>query len=165
MTAEEAESSSVAHLCDVRHPILLQPALDPLPSQPTPESIWVPGRPLESAFQAYYAPAKGTKKQAQAAKQYRRDFLAGLEAGSSDGDSDAPQSAWERAQQWSPDKPVGVDLRIPVPTRVAAVTGPNTGGKTAALKTLGLSALMAQAGMYVHARPGEGIDAPTVRSL
>lgn len=44
---------------------------------------------------------------------------------------------------------VPIDLTIPAGTSVVAVTGPNTGGKTASLKTMGLLALMAKAGMFL----------------
>ncbi|MCS7032131.1 MAG: endonuclease MutS2, partial [Gloeomargarita sp. SKYG116] len=46
---------------------------------------------------------------------------------------------------------VPIDLLIPADVRVVVITGPNTGGKTATLKTLGLVALMAQAGLYLPA--------------
>lgn len=45
--------------------------------------------------------------------------------------------------------PVPLDLLVPPGARVIAVTGPNTGGKTVALKALGLAALMAKAGLYL----------------
>jgi DNA mismatch repair protein MutS2 len=49
---------------------------------------------------------------------------------------------------------VPVELRLRAGQRGLAVTGPNAGGKTVALKTLGLSALMAQAGLFLPVAEG-----------
>ncbi|KAL3846088.1 hypothetical protein ACJIZ3_003491 [Penstemon smallii] len=48
-------------------------------------------------------------------------------------------------------RPVPFDIFIAQNTNVLVITGPNTGGKTICLKTIGLAAMMAKSGLYVLA--------------
>ncbi|GAA0173933.1 DNA metabolism protein [Lithospermum erythrorhizon] len=47
--------------------------------------------------------------------------------------------------------PIPIDIFVDQKTRVLVITGPNTGGKTICLKTVGLAAMMAKSGLYVLA--------------
>lgn len=47
---------------------------------------------------------------------------------------------------------IPIDVLINPNTRVVAITGPNTGGKTVTLKTIGIVALMAKVGLYIPAK-------------
>ncbi|MDR2589028.1 MAG: hypothetical protein LBC67_06335, partial [Spirochaetales bacterium] len=54
-------------------------------------------------------------------------------------------------------KAVPIDLRLAPETKMLLITGPNTGGKTVALKTVGLFALMNQFGLDLPASSGSGL--------
>ena len=52
---------------------------------------------------------------------------------------------------------VPIDVELPEGTRTLIITGPNTGGKTVTLKTIGLFALMNQFGLCLPAAPETGL--------
>ncbi|MEL7330944.1 MAG: endonuclease MutS2, partial [Cyanobacteria bacterium J06560_2] len=73
-----------------------------------------------------------------------------------------PLLLWQQKKEQS-GKVVPTDLVIRPDLRVIAITGPNTGGKTVTLKTLGLTALMAKVGMFVPAK--EPVELPWFDSV
>lgn len=68
-----------------------------------------------------------------------------------------PLLVWQNQHEQGRDV-IPVDLVIQPQIRVVAITGPNTGGKTVTLKTLGLAVLMAKVGLFVPAR--EPVELP-----
>jgi len=57
-----------------------------------------------------------------------------------------------------PDMVIPIDVAIDPETYILLITGPNTGGKTVTLKTVGLMACMAQSGMHLPAQAGSEIS-------
>lgn len=68
-----------------------------------------------------------------------------------------PLLVWQHQHEQGADV-VPINVQIDPKIRVVAITGPNTGGKTVTLKTLGLSALMAKVGLFIPAR--EPVELP-----
>ncbi|MEM8501584.1 MAG: endonuclease MutS2 [Cyanobacteria bacterium P01_D01_bin.1] len=73
-----------------------------------------------------------------------------------------PLLLWQQKKEQK-DKVVPTDLVMRPELRVVAITGPNTGGKTVTLKTLGLTALMAKVGMFIPAK--EPVELPWFDSV
>ncbi|HXF61697.1 MAG TPA: endonuclease MutS2 [Caldilineaceae bacterium] len=57
-----------------------------------------------------------------------------------------------------PNTVVPVDIYLDESTYIIVITGPNTGGKTVTLKTVGLLALMAQSGLMLPVEPGSRLS-------
>jgi DNA mismatch repair protein MutS2 len=62
-----------------------------------------------------------------------------------------------------PETVVPIDFNPQSATRAVVITGPNTGGKTVSLKTVGLMVLMAQSGLHIPA--GSGSELPLFQSV
>ena len=73
-----------------------------------------------------------------------------------------PLLVWQQKHEQGAEV-VPIDIFIQPETRVVAITGPNTGGKTVTLKTFGLAALMAKVGLFIPAQ--EPVKIPWFESI
>ncbi len=73
-----------------------------------------------------------------------------------------PLLVWQQRHEQGPEV-VPINVLMSAQLRVVAITGPNTGGKTVTLKTLGLAVLMAKAGLFVPAR--EPVELPWIEQV
>ncbi|XP_078447929.1 DNA mismatch repair protein MutS, type 2 [Wolffia australiana] len=86
-----------------------------------------------------------------AASEMRRARLQGIiTTATRDGESHL-DTLKRRVSQIEADHPVPIDFIISSKTNVLVITGPNTGGKTIGLKTIGLASMMAKSGLYILA--------------
>ncbi len=68
-----------------------------------------------------------------------------------------PLLVWQKNHEQGSDV-IPINVQIKPEIKVIAITGPNTGGKTVTLKTIGLAMLMAKVGMFVPAK--EPVELP-----
>jgi DNA mismatch repair protein MutS2 len=73
-----------------------------------------------------------------------------------------PLLVWQQKHEQGTDV-VAIDVLIQPEIKVVAITGPNTGGKTVTLKTMGLAALMAKVGIFVPAK--EPVEIPWFETI
>ena len=157
----------------MRHPLLLQGALAPLPQPPSAASEDVGTSYLDSYAPGAHVPRESPSYQpphpeahqvhitrdlhqpfAQCAVfQIKVCFDLKAECLASGEVCFEPHVIRMQARKAPPQS---VDFRVPPGVSVVTLTGPNTGGKTASLKALGLTAAMARAGLFLPLKPSEG---------
>lgn len=170
------EAAPAVRLLELRHPLLLAASLEPPALRHWEEDtpllvaemrrgtyLAPPAPPEEEQQQQRGGPALSPPRQKQQQQIKGDPFWSPAAAaprpaaGGAD-DSDDEEGGAEAAGELGPvtlgPPPKPIDMTVPGGARVVVITGPNAGGKTASMKALALSTLMARAGMFVPAAPG-----------
>lgn len=135
---DDQESEMILRMLRLRHPLLLG---DWLLAQDAAKRSGRRGAPRTASAAGGSSKTKG-KSRRRLSNRKDDSELTGRNAVQAD----------EEADSTGPVCPVPVDICVKPNVRSVIITGPNTGGKTAALKAVGLAVLMARAGLAVPAR-------------
>ncbi|KAL3147779.1 hypothetical protein ABBQ32_002512 [Trebouxia sp. C0010 RCD-2024] len=139
ISQSEAEETGCMHALGVFHPLLLEPSLTPLKEPPATDAV------------NYDADAASLSSSAAADSMGKASWEP----------QQSPRQVYGKRGRPKGRAPCPVDLLVPAGVKVVAVTGPNTGGKTASLKTLGLTAIMAKAGLFIPTAHPAPVATPT----
>ena len=141
---------------EVLHPLLLQPTLPPLAAPRLParrmSGVGGMGRIGSSALEGIdLVPELWDRERGDRGTPKVR-------AGATSSGVDVEAQAGHSSVHCPSITPISI--LIPEGKTAVVVTGPNTGGKTASLKTFGLLSLMAKAGLAIPVAPASTIGAP-----
>ena len=135
---------SIAGTC---HPLILAKSLAPLPEAP----FWPDERRRRLGLDVRDGGGWGGGDRANVISEAAARTM--VVDGGGGGGGGAPEAAPDAGVEDGPaEEPVPFDILIPRDTQTVVITGPNAGGKTAALKTLGLCCVMAAHGIWPPAR-------------
>ncbi|KAL0040772.1 hypothetical protein WJX79_005089 [Trebouxia sp. C0005] len=128
LSVDEAAQTGCIQAKAVYHPLLLEPSLPPLKEPPATEAV-----NYDASYTASPSGSAAADSMGRASWEPQQP----------------PRQTYGRRGLPKGRAPCPVDLLVPAGVKVVAVTGPNTGGKTASLKAVGLTAIMAKAGLFI----------------
>ena len=136
------KSTLLLELVGLRQPILVSQAIEVAMARRQAAAEAAAANSLTATQQSGYKIATRGAIKSAAAKEDEFDYF----DEDDDGDEEDEQEELRKVKG-----PVPVDIFASKRTKVVVITGPNTGGKTAAMKAVGVVALMAKSGIFIPA--------------